>query len=269
MSSNLFKSLLGLSVLVLVTLPAFAVTENDQSSIDLTSTNNQAVSASFDSNIAAGLSTDLIYNQVGTLTSGTGPDIDFTLAGLSDGKSTNGQDQTQTFFGTSHFANAFGASVAQFGNSLNSDPAVTFSSLGNSPTGYTLTSIQSIFGYVNEASFADQHFTIQYTTVANNAFQTLTSIDYHPVDPPSSDVLQGSAATDVTLTDLNLSGVTGIRFQFSPYVNAAGNEQFGDLIREIEVNGVATTVPEPSTWAMLGLGAAGLCLVLRARRLSA
>jgi len=261
---------------------ARAVTE-----VDLQNTTDTA----FDSLITPGLSTDLIYNNVGTLTDGltagtvdygspynttgptnTGPDIDFTIKGLTDGLSTDGADPTQTFFGTTHFDNAYG--VTFFGNSLNYDPIVTYN-LGSSVTGYTLAGIQSIFGYTNESSFADQNFTIQYTTVSDSTWRTLATVAYNPYAPPSTDVLSGTGATDVTLTDLTAAvGVNDIRFVFSPYVDPSvldsdtsteGQEQFGQVIRELEVNG-AVTVPEPSTWAMMIVAAAGV-VVLSLRRL--
>jgi hypothetical protein len=264
--------------------------------VDSTSDNN------YDGQITTVPSTDLIYNNVGTLTDGlpagtvdygapynttgptnTGPDIGFTIKGLTDGLSTDGQDVTQTFFGTTHFDNAF--SVSNFGNSLNYDPIVTYN-LGSSLTGYTLTSIKSIFGYSNESSFADQNYTIKYTTVAggNTNWFTLTSVAYNPFAPPSTDVISGVGATDVTVTNPLVSnplidvplavGVTQIQFDFSPYVDSAvnsptGQEQFGQVIRELQVDGAATVpadVPEPSTWAMMIVGAAG-ALVLSLRRL--
>jgi hypothetical protein len=243
---------------------------------------NNTTDTYFDHLITPGLATDLIYNNVGTLTDGalppgntdTGPDIDFTVKGLTDGLSTDGTDPTQTFFGTTHFANAYGQ--PSFGNSLNYDPIVTYT-LGTSPTGYTINSIQSIFGYTNESSFADQNFTIQYTTVGDSFWQTLTSVAYNPFAPPSTDVLSGTGATDVTLTGNALAtaplatGVTEIRFEFSPYIDSSvdtgsgGQEQFGQVIRELEVDG-AVTIPEPSTWGMMVVGAAGI-ITLSFRRL--
>jgi hypothetical protein len=249
---------------------ARAVTE-----VDLENTTD----TTFDSLIPAGLSTDLIYNNVGTLTDGalpagnsdTGPDIDFTVAGLTDGKSIDGTDPTQTFFGTTHFGTAYGQN---FGNSLNYDPIVTYT-LGSSVTGYTINSIQSIFGYTNESSFADQNFTIKYTTVGDATWQTLAAVTYNPFAPPATDVLSGTGATDVTLTGNALGttplavGVNEIQFDFSPYVDSSvnsptGQEQFGQVIREIEVDGVAT-VPEPSTRAMMVMGGLGM-LALSIRR---
>jgi hypothetical protein len=244
--------------LALTSFEARAVTE-----VNLSSTLDTA----YDLNILPGLPTDLIYGNVGSST--VPPNIDFTIAGMTDGLSHDGTDSTQTFFGTTHFANAYGQ--PSFGNALNSDPVVTFN-LGASPTGYTLAKIQSIFGYTNESSFADQNFTIQYTTVSNASWQTLAAVAYNPFTPPTTDILSGTGATDVTLTGLTAAvGVTQIRFAFSPYVDGSGDEQFGQVIREIEVNGlptVATEVPEPSTWAMMLLGVSGLVLISLRRRIN-
>jgi hypothetical protein len=253
------------SVLILAIL-AFALTSFEARAItevDLSNTLN----TTYDANIAPGLATDLIYGNVGSST--VAPNIDFTIAGMTDGLSHDGTDSTQTFFGTTHFANAYGQ--PSFGNALNSNPVVTFN-LGASPTGYTLASIQSIFGYTNESSFADQNFTIQITTVTNATWHNLAVVGYNPFAPPTTDILSGTGATDVTLTGLTAAvGVTNIRFAFSPYVDPGVNEQFGQVIREIEVNGVPTVVtevPEPSTWAMMLLGVSGLVLVSLRRRIN-
>jgi hypothetical protein len=242
---------IAILALAFTSFQARAVTE-----VDLSNT----LDTTYDTSIAPGLATDLIYGKVGSSTAPA--NIDFTIAGMTDGLSHDGTDSTQTFFGTTHFANAYGQ--PSFGNSLNSDPVVTFN-LGTSPTGYTLASIQSIFGYTNESSFADQNFTIQYTTVTNGTWRNLAVVAFNPFTPPTSDVLSGTGATDVTLTGLTAAvGVNNIRFAFSPYVDSNGDEQFGQVIREIEVNGVATPAieaPEPSTWAMMLLGVSGLALI--------
>jgi hypothetical protein len=253
---------LRLTLLVGAFLATSAFSARAVTQVPLSSTTDNT----YDSLIVAGETNDLILNKVGTLSDAlpvsngdTGPDIDFSIGGLTDGKSTDGMDSTQTFFGTTHFSNA---ENMNFGNSLNYDPIVTFN-LGSSPTGYTLSTIQSIFGYTNEASFADQNYTIQFTTVGNSSWQALATVAYNPFDPPSTDVLSGVGSTDVTLTGLTAAvGVTDIRFEFSPYVDSSGEEQFGQVIRELEVNGVAT-VPEPGTWALMLLGSGGLVFLGR------
>jgi len=292
-SSLRFSALLGSALLISV-LSARAQTE-----VNLQSTTSDST---YDSQIVPGEANDLIYQQTGSLTDGltagtldygspynttgptnTGPDIDFTLAGLTDGKSTDGTDPTQCFFGTYHFDNAF--SLNTFGNSLNYDPIVTYN-LGSSPTGYTLSEIQSIEGYTNEESFADQNYTVQYLTVGDATWQTLATVAYNPFAPWSTDTLNvantgsnNSVSTDVTLTNLGVTGVTEIQFDFSPYVDPSvldadtstlGQEQFGQVIRELQVNGVATTaVPEPSAWAMMVVGAAGVAVLSLRRRVRA
>lgn len=55
-----------------------------------------------------------------------------------------------------------------------------------------------------------------------------------------------------------------IRFSFTPYSDADGTTQAGQMIREIDVFGTPTAVSEPATWALMGLG--GLVLVWRLRR---
>jgi len=71
----------------------------------------------------------------------------------------------------------------------------------------------------------------------------------------------------VSLSDIDLTGVQSISFEFTPYVSPASQEQAGQMIREIDVFGVAT-VPEPTTWAMM-LGGFLFMAVLTHRRLRA
>jgi hypothetical protein len=66
----------------------------------------------------------------------------------------------------------------------------------------------------------------------------------------------------VTVTDstgILASGVAALEFTFTPYANPSSLEQAGQVVREIDVNGVATPVPEPATCGLiLAAMAAGL-----------
>jgi hypothetical protein len=191
------------------------------------------------------------------------------LGGLHDGVGTPvGTDTSATLTGDAYFDGAagFGAS-----NLLSLHPAVTYTfntGAGGSATGYNITSIISAYGWHDHASFSDQDYSISYSTVANpNVFVTLTSVAYNPFDPANDNANAGGQynSSQVTVTDSTgvlASGVTALEFTFTPYFNVAGLEQSGQVVREIDVNGVATVLPEPGA---LGLVAGSLILGMRRR----
>jgi len=236
------QSILALATAIsLTSLSAHAVSESDASvqgaTIDYEST--------YDS-----FSTNLLTSA--TITdNGVTPDYGSSYAGLTDLSSTLG--------GGNAANNAyFGNGVA--GNSLASNPVVTFtldtSAATGSPTGYDLTSITSVYGWQNYPSMSDQNYTVWYTTVSDPTFTELASVSYAPF----TDATPGPyTASQVVLTDLTSAvGVNAIQFDFTTL--AAG--QSGQMVHEIEVTGDAA--PEPSTWALIGLGA--LVLAWRLRR---
>jgi hypothetical protein len=127
----------------------------------------------------------------------------------------------------------------------------------------------STYGWHDHASFSDQDYSISYSTVANpNTFLPLTSIAYNPFDPANDSATAGGQynSSQVTVTDTTgilASGVASLEFTFTPYYNASSVEQSGQVVREIDVNGVATVVPEP---ASCGLMLAGFAMALKRRR---
>jgi hypothetical protein len=130
------------------------------------------------------------------------------------------------------------------GNDLDHSPVVTFTLNTTVNThGYTLSSINSIYGWQDWQSLSDQDYTISYTTVTNSTFTVLTTVAYNPFNPALDNTQQTSHenATDVTLTQLgNITGVNAIRFSFTPYFGPTNVEQGGQMIREIDVFGVAS-----------------------------
>jgi len=178
-----------------------------------------------------------------------------SLSGFTDGKGSA--------------SDVAGAGVAYFGNgvvgtALAKDPVVTFtlntSVATGSPLGYDLTSITSIYGWNNYPSMTDQDYTVSYSTVAApTVFMTLYSVLYNPY--PATNSQSVADASEVNLTNLTgADGVGALRFSF-----VVDGTQAGQMIQEIDVDGtpVAAT-PEPSTWALMGLG--GLVLFWRLRR---
>lgn len=124
--------------------------------------------------------------------------------------------------------------------------------LGTNGLGWDITSIQSIAAWVN-VGFGDQAWTVAVST-DDVSYDNVATVFYDPTSDGGS--------TKVTLTDLDISGIQYIKFTAN-LITGNGN---GDVFiwREIDVEGTATAVPEPSSAALLGLG--GLALILRRRK---
>lgn len=106
--------------------------------------------------------------------------------------------------------------------------------------GYDITSIASIYGY-GTSTWADQIYDVSYATVSSpTTYVALSSVSFTPAGTAASSIL--------TLTDSNsgflASGVKSVRFIL--YSNPAKNNDVG-IVREFDVFGSATVIPEPST----------------------
>jgi hypothetical protein len=140
---------------------------------------------------------------------------------------------------------------ATAGNLNASGSSVTYAlNTAASPLGYNIRQID-VYGGWNDAGRDQQRYNVLYSTVANpTAFLPLTSVDYQP--PNTANV---QAATRVRITEdalANLAtGVAAIQFDFTPAVE---NGHTG--YAEIDI--IGTPVPEPTSAAVLGLGALGL-----------
>ena len=134
---------------------------------------------------------------------------------------------------------------------------ITFD-LQGSATGYDISSITSIAGWAN-ANLGSQIFEVSLA----GADEMYTSYGLH-----TNESTAGGFATRTLLTDDTgtiASGVQYVQFEFTnPNVVQFGGG--GTLIRELMVQGTATAVPEPASFAMLG-GLLSLgCVMVRRRR---
>jgi hypothetical protein len=248
------KILQSIAVLVtalsLTSLSARALTETDVT----TGSGGPSVETAYDGNISA---SDLLTGATIT-TNGVAADLG-SYNGINDGAAQPGNDVSNSLY--------FGHNLA--GSNLDLGPVATFTlNTSVNTLGYTLTSVNSIYGWQNFESVVDQDYTISYSTVTDPTFTLLASVIYAPFDPAtenSNGDPNDHAATQVTLTDLgNITGVNAIQIAFNAYTTPGNVEQNGQMIREIDVFGTPTAVPEPSTWALMGFG--GLLLAWRLRR---
>ena len=136
------------------------------------------------------------------------------------------------------------------------NPTITFQfNTTANPAGYSLTSIQSISGWADSRTFANQVYNISYSTVsAPTTFISLASVNYKPFADNS-----GGGSSDVLLTDTTgilATNVSALKFSFIDNGGGAGQ-----VFREIDVFGAS--VPEPTSIALAVMSCVGL---LRRRR---
>jgi len=217
-----------------------------------------AAQSAYDSDINT--TNDLIFGLPSTSINTTaGPNYQGPITAIADGAASVSYGANNVFFDNSNIVGG--------GNSLAQDPVVTINlntSATGSVTGYNLNQIVSINGWQDHPSESDQNYTVSYSTVADpTQFTLLATVTYAPFDPADDDSSNPQSASMVTVTGLSSAvGVADLQFTFSPYTSPGGVEQAAQMIREIEVYGVADT-PEPSVWALMGLG--GLILAWRLR----
>ncbi len=127
-------------------------------------------------------------------------------------------------------------------------------------SGWSLTSITTIAAWVG-SGFGSQDFKIETEGVGGGGFALLTTQEYQPLG------YNGAGSTQVTLTDDSgflATGVQKIRFTQNLNDDAFAGTGEGTVYRELDVFGVQTTAPEPSTLGLLGVGF-GMLLATRRR----
>ena len=188
-------------------------------------------------------STDLLHGITGT-----------TLGAFNDGAANlnNGVHGTNDS-NVGAFSNALGES-AWTADSGTSREFVLGD--GANAKGYDISEIQSIAAW-SDAGFMNQKYEI-YLRSLGGSYALYATVDYQPANATDE-----GGATKVNVTDdigLLGSGIDAIRFDF---LDTVSNDVGGIVFSEIDVFGIAT-VPEPSSTALLGLGA--MAIALRRRR---
>jgi hypothetical protein len=249
---TILKIMKYLSSLAAMLLASLLVPQYAQALPTYTETDSSSGSSSFfDGNIQ---NNDLIEGLTAS-SNVTGGDGGTPLSALNDGLASDASVGSNT---NDLWFNNGGGVYGAYSATLPLNPVLTYT-LPTTPLGYTITSINSIFGYGGgyaDAAMANQNFSISYSTVAAPAvFLSLGTVSYDPF----GDYLAGAggSSTQVNLTSiLGVTGVADLRFAFTNNGDSAG-----EIIREIDVNGIAD-VPEPSTYAMMlgGLALLGFCV---------
>ena len=162
--------------------------------------------------------------------------------------------------------NALLTSGLSYWNGDNSSGIELTFTLAGSHRGYNIETVNSVFGWGDSRyRHAAQQWTLLVTTVDNPVFTPLHSVEYQPY--AANDNAEG--ASQVTLSDTSgtiATGVTALRFFLEPYSSFGQPGYTGEvgILREFDVFGRPTPVPEPSCIAVLGI--AGILLTSRRRR---
>jgi len=190
---------------------------------------------------------DLVNTGRPTFLSVDAPDGGFgtSSVGLQDGVNTNLQlVPNMTFY------SAFPSSVT-----------FTLDTTVNT-LGYDITTINTFAGW-SDFNFGAQIFELLIKTTTNGSFVTYgTFSNTAGFDNTTLGAPRSSLTTLTGDSGPIASGVTDIRLVYSQAVT------YGTVIREIDVIGTATTVPEPSIWMMMIVGTGALILSQRTGRQS-
>jgi hypothetical protein len=241
-----FSGLLGAALFVALLSPSARAAVLTPTTANYSGTSQSAFD-SFSPNLLAGLTPS------GPASDAVGG-FNFSLNGINDGAADGPPGNNDVYYqGGAGFSGS---------HTLSGNPTVTFTFA--SPV--SIGTIESVYGWQDNQSFSDQDYTISYTLGSDPTVLTLGSIAYDPFDPANDQSGGSEDSSQVILSGLNLTDVSSLSFQFTPYDSPTnGREQGAALIREFEV----FSAPEPSAWAMLTLGGLGLLAVLKWRRLQA
>ncbi len=230
------------SAVLLSGLAILGLAFNSSAAILTLKLNNGSSAGFYDGDIAPNL---LTAGQL-SLSSVTAPTGEFhttfPVSGLNDGSAAANGNYTY-----------YPAFTGNLGTDETAMPTtITFNLSG----GYDLSMIQVISGW-NDSNLGEQNFDL-YLRIGSGSFVSYGN--YQNLNPEFNNTSPSAYETSLTSdSGFIASNVTGIQFVFMDPgygINQGGDG--GTLIRELQAFGTATTVPEPSAFALLGLAGAGL-----------
>ena len=211
--------------------------------------------------LAAVSQADLISDQIADA-SATAYSANASSADLLNGLAAESTTGTWDAGGTAVLNDGVHGTAADVGTAAWARPnaSVTYDLGVGSGLGWSLTSIRSIASWTDPSGFGSQDFTIEIEGVGGGGFVLLTTQEYEPLG------FGAGGSTQVTLTDdtgFLATGVQKIRFTHNFNADAITGQEGSTVYRELDVFGEQTTIPEPTTIGMLGLGAAVMLFIRR------
>lgn len=231
--------------LVLLTLIGLAQVSRSATIINGQYSTNSWSSTAWASDIS---STDLINSGQSSLSSYNAPDGFFSSpkGSMNDGASSYASLSDNIFYGS-----AMLPVVATY----NLDISVN-------TLGYDITSISTFMGwYESSVQQANQIYTVDVSFVGSSDYTSLSSINYTPFGSGEGSYHYSYVEIAEDSTGILATGVDSIRFTFSS--PGGGGNNPGTVIRELDVYGSPVAVPEPATFAFMGIFGAGAFAIRR------
>jgi hypothetical protein len=230
---------------LLATVVAWSYATNAMATLVYTNQNSTTNTGAFDASVSG---TDLINSLQSTFLSashsgwfgGSGP-------ALNDGSAGTG----------------FGAPGSAYGQYA-SNPSTTFNlNISVNTLGYDITEIHSFAGYTGgfERNYGNQQYNIEYQYV-NGTWTSPVTVSYLPF-PFNGSV--GDSASFVNMTDSGGTIVSGVKAVKISILKPDPNAWDGIIMKEFDVIGTPTVVPEPGSFAMLLFGSVLLWTIGRKR----
>ena len=193
-------------------------------------------------------STDLINSGQSSFSSFSATTPSFGSGGMNDGQSSERSFDNNVYYPDNGTAIDFYATF-DLNTSVNT-------------YGYDITSINTFIGWCeNNMQQANQIYTVEVSTIGSSDYTALTTVNYTPFSDISGLYHYSYVGVSENGTGILATRVDSIRFTFT----SPGSTSFasGTVIRELDVIGTPTSVPEPAVASFAGFFVVGLLAVRR------